>query len=263
MSEQAEPLGSLNQMGRVEGRTAVITGAAGELGATLARRFADEGAEALGLIDIETDSLERLVKELASRGSRVATFQLDVSNEYEMNATVDSIVEEFGRLDIMVNNAGILSPNARLHNVEASDFRRVLETNVTGTFNGIVAAVRHMRQRREGVIINTASVAGITAWTHAGPYCASKAAVIQLTKVAAVEYAADAIRVNCVCPGAFESGMLNALPKAALESIVERHPISRIAAAEDIVGAFIYLASDEARWVTGSALVVDGGYSAP
>ena len=113
-----------------------------------------------------------------------------------------------------------------------------------------------------GSIVLTASVAGLTAWSHAAPYCATKAAVIALAKVAAVEYARDGIRVNCVCPGTFRSGIHAGLPEDALDAIAARHPLG-LGTADDLVGAYAYLAGDESRWTTGAALVVDGGYSAP
>ena len=134
--------------------------------------------------------------------------------------------------------------------------------NVLGAVHGIKAAVPVMREQRSGSIVLTASVSGLTAWSHAAPYCATKAAVIELAKVAAVEYARDGIRVNCVCPGTFRSGIHDGLPDEALDAIAARHPLG-LGSAEDLVGAYSYLASDEARWTTGTALVVDGGYVAP
>ena len=119
-----------------------------------------------------------------------------------------------------------------------------------------------MRPQRSGSIVLTASVSGLTAWSHAAPYCATKAAVIQLAKVAAVEYARDGIRVNCVCPGTFRSAIHADLPPEALEAVAERHPLG-LGSAADVAGAYSYLASDASSWTTGSAIVVDGGYSAP
>ena len=119
-----------------------------------------------------------------------------------------------------------------------------------------------MRAQRSGSIVLTASVAGLTAWSHAAPYCATKAAVIQLAKVAAVEYARDGIRVNCVCPGSFRSGIHDDLPATAIDAIAAKHPLG-LGTAADLVGAYSYLASDASRWTTGSAIVVDGGYAAP
>jgi 3-oxoacyl-[acyl-carrier protein] reductase len=119
-----------------------------------------------------------------------------------------------------------------------------------------------MRAQRSGAIVLTASVAGLTAWSHAGPYCATKAAVIQVAKVAAVEYARDGIRVNCVCPGTFLSAIHEGLPQEALDAIAARHPLG-LGSATDLAGMYSYLVSDASRWTTGSAMVVDGGYSAP
>ena len=138
-----------------------------------------------------------------------------------------------------------------------------MDINLYGVFNGMRAAIPLLRRAGAGSIINTASVSGLTAWSHAGAYCASKAAVISLTKVGAVEYASEGIRVNCVCPGAFRTAIFDGLPESSLDQIVARHPIGRFAEVEEITGAYVYLASDEASFVTGAALAVDGGYTAP
>jgi len=163
---------------------------------------------------------------------------------------------------VMINNAGVLAPNARMHRLTAADWDRQIRVNLMGVVHGMTAAVRVMRAGGGGSIVNTASVAGLAAWTHSAPYCATKAAVIHLSKVAAVEYARDAIRVNCVCPGTFESGMSAHLPAEALGAIAARHPLG-IGTPADLVGAYAYLAGPESRWTTGTALVVDGGYAAP
>jgi meso-butanediol dehydrogenase/(S,S)-butanediol dehydrogenase/diacetyl reductase len=128
--------------------------------------------------------------------------------------------------------------------------------------NGIKAVVPVMRGQKSGSIVLTASVAGMTAWSHSAPYCATKAAVIQLAKVAAVEYARDGIRVNCVCPGTFLSAIHEGLPQEAIDAIATKHPLG-LGSTDAIVGAYSYLAGDSSRWTTGAALVVDGGYSAP
>ena len=119
-----------------------------------------------------------------------------------------------------------------------------------------------MRRQRSGSIVLTASVSGLTAWSHAAPYCVTKAGVIHLAKVAAVEYARDGIRVNCVCPGTFLSAIHDDLPQAALDAIGQRHPLG-LGSAGDLVGAYSYLAGEASRWTTGTAIVVDGGYAAP
>ena len=170
--------------------------------------------------------------------------------------------ERFGHLDVVVSNAGVLSPNGRIHNLATEEWERAFRINLLGAVNNIRAAVGVMRPQGSGSIVLTASVSGLTAWSHAAPYCATKAAVIQLAKVAAVEYARDGIRVNCVCPGTFRSAIHAELPPEALDAIAGKHPLG-LGTAADLVGAYSYLASDASRWTTGSAIVVDGGYSAP
>ncbi len=186
----------------------------------------------------------------------------DVSDYDQVEAVITRTVERFGRLDVLISNAGVLSPNGRIHNLTTEDWERAFRVNVLGAVNGIRAAVGVMRPQHAGSIILTASVSGLTAWSHAAPYCATKAAVIQLAKVAAVEYARDGIRVNCVCPGTFRSAIHDGLPPDALDAVAARHPLG-LGTATDLVGAYSYLASEASRWTTGSALVVDGGYSAP
>ena len=233
-------------------RVVVITGAGGTLGSALSAHFAADTGTDLVLSDVAPlparDGVEHVVA--------------DVSDVAQVEAVVARAVERFGRLDVLISNAGVLSPNGRIHNLSTDDWERAFRVNVLGAVNGIRAAVPVMREQRSGSIILTASVSGLTAWSHAAPYCATKAAVIQLAKVAAVEYARDGIRVNCVCPGTFRSGIHDGLPPEALDAIAARHPLG-LGAAGDIVGAYDFLAGDSSRWTTGSALVVDGGYSAP
>jgi meso-butanediol dehydrogenase / (S,S)-butanediol dehydrogenase / diacetyl reductase len=171
-------------------------------------------------------------------------------------------VERFGRLDVMISNAGFLAPNGRIHNLTDEDWDRSFRINVLGSVHAIKAATAVMRPQQSGSIILTASVAGMTAWSHSAPYCSTKAAIIELAKVAAVEYAREGIRVNCVCPGTFRSAIHEGLPDSALDAIAARHPLG-LGQARDLAGAYSYLASSDSRWTTGAALVIDGGYSAP
>jgi meso-butanediol dehydrogenase / (S,S)-butanediol dehydrogenase / diacetyl reductase len=243
-------------------RVVAITGAGGALGAALSKQFAGEPGTDLLLSDISAPSLDATVADLPPADGSVETMLADVSDFPQVEAVIARAVERFGRLDVLISNAGVLSPNGRIHNLTTDDWERAFRVNVMGAVNGIRAAVAVMRPQKAGSIVLTASVSGLTAWSHAAPYCATKAAVIQLAKVAAVEYAADGIRVNCVCPGTFLSGIHADLPPEALDAISGRHPLG-LGSAADLVGAYSYLASDAARWTTGSAIVVDGGYSAP
>jgi 3-oxoacyl-[acyl-carrier protein] reductase len=243
-------------------RVVVITGAGGTLGAVLSRQFAGEPETDVVLSDVSAPGLVATVNGLPERHGAVETLRADVSEVAEVEAVVGLAVERFGQLDVLISNAGVLAPNGRIHNLETEDWERAFRVNVLGAVNGIRAAVPVMRAQQSGSIILTASVAGLTAWSHAAPYCATKAAVIQLAKVAAVEYARDGIRVNCVCPGTFLSGIHEGLPQEAIDAIAAKHPLG-LGDAADLVGAYSYLASDASRWTTGSAIVVDGGYAAP
>jgi 3-oxoacyl-[acyl-carrier protein] reductase len=243
-------------------RVIAITGAGGTLGAAISHHFAGEAPTDLVLSDVSAAALEETKVGVENNQAELTTVLADVTDLEQVELVVAEAIKKFGRLDVLISNAGVLNPNGRIHNLATEDWERAFRVNVMGAVNGIRAAVPVMRQQRSGSIILTASVAGMTAWSHAAPYCATKAAVIQLAKVAAVEYARDGIRVNCVCPGTFLSAMHAELPEAAIEATRNQHPLG-LGSANDLVGAYSYLASDAARWTTGSAIVVDGGYSAP
>ena len=243
-------------------RVIAITGAGGALGAALSCQFAGEPNTDLVLSDLSATSLEATVGGLPEPTGGVEIQLADVSDFAQVEGVVRRAVGRFGRLDVLISNAGVLSPSGRIHNLATEDWERAFRVNVLGAVNGIRAAVPVMREQGSGSIVLTASVSGLTAWSHAAPYCATKAAVIQLAKVAAVEYARDGIRVNCVCPGTFLSGIHAELPADAIASIAARHPLG-LGSAADLVGAYSYLASDASRWTTGAAMVVDGGYAAP
>jgi 3-oxoacyl-[acyl-carrier protein] reductase len=245
-----------------ERRVIAITGAGGALGAAVAARLASEAGTDLVLSDVSEASLGATVAGLGERTGALETLLADVSELAQVEAVVERATSSFGRLDALISNAGVLSPNGRIHNLATEDWERAFRINVMGAVNGVRAAVPVMRAQRSGAIVLTASVAGLTAWSHAGPYCATKAAVIQVAKVAAVEYARDGIRVNCVCPGTFLSAIHEGLPQEALDAIAARHPLG-LGSATDLAGMYSYLVGDASRWTTGSAMVVDGGYSAP
>jgi 3-oxoacyl-[acyl-carrier protein] reductase len=258
-SPAARPASAADDRAR---RVVVVTGAGGALGTAISARLAGEPDTDVVLSDVSRAALDDAVAGLPDQRGTIETALADVGDADQVRRVVDLAVERFGRLDVLVSNAGVLSPNGRIHNLATEDWERAFHVNVLGAVNGITAAVAVMRPQKTGSIVLTASVSGLTAWSHAAPYCATKAAVIQLAKVAAVEYARDGIRVNCVCPGTFRSSIHDGLPDEALDAIAGRHPLG-LGTAGDLVGAYSYLASDDSRWTTGSALVVDGGYSAP
>lgn len=243
-------------------RVVAITGAGGALGAALSTHFARHAGTDVVLSDVSEASLAATVDGLTEVDGAIETVLADVSDITAVEAVVARAVDRFDRLDALISNAGVLSPNGRIHNLSTEDWERAFRVNVLGAVNGIRAAVPVMRAQQSGAIVLTASVSGLTAWSHAAPYCATKAAVIHLAKVAAMEYARDGIRVNCVCPGTFRSAIHEGLPDEAIDAIASKHPLG-LGAADDLVGAYDYLAGDASRWTSGSALVVDGGYSAP
>jgi len=244
------------------GRTAIVTGGAGGFGVAIAEVLLASGA-AVCLWDLAADRLRAAATQLRSSSAPPVTWrEVDVTDEHAIGAALQSDCAQFSRLDILVNNAGILGETKPIWETDPADVRKVLEVNLMGAFLCTRAIVPVMRAQHSGSIILTASVAGLTAWSHAAPYCATKAAVIQLAKVAAVEYARDRVRVNCVCPGTFLSGIHEGLPQEAIDAIAVKHPLG-LGDAADLLGAYSYLASDASRWTTGSALVVDGGYAAP
>lgn len=248
--------------GVLAGQRVALAGAGGTLGSALAARLVAEGADVV-LGDLDAQAAAGLAGELAATadGNRISHTHLDVTERSSVDRFVAQTVEELGGVDIYLGNAGILSPSARIHNVEIDDLRRVLEVNLIGGFNGMQAVLPIMRSAGSGRIVLTASVAGLTAWSHTAPYCVSKAALVQLVKVAAAEYAREGIRVNCVCPGTFRTAIHDGLPESALNKIAEQHAVGRLGGVNEIVGAFIYLADPASSFTTGTALVVDGGYS--
>jgi 3-oxoacyl-[acyl-carrier protein] reductase len=235
-------------------RVVAITGAGGTLGAVLSRQFAGEPDTDVVLSDVSAASLEATVDGLPKERGAVETLPADVGEIADVEAVVGRAVEQFGHLDVLVSNAGVLAPNGRIHNLATEDWERSFRVNVMGAVNGIRAAVPVMRAQHSGAIILTASVAGLTAWSHASPYCATKAAVIQLAKVAAVEYARDGIRVNCVCPGFVETEMwtavareqaalLNQSPEEFTRRRVHQIPLGRMERPEDVANVIGFLVS--------------------
>ncbi len=249
----------------LRGRTVVITGGSGALGSAIARRFADEGVAAIALVDRDPEATHAAVAALVAQRvseerTEVVPVVVDVTEHDAVLSAYDDLRKRFGRIDVAINNAGIVAPSARLHNVKVEDFRLVLDVNLVGIFNCMKAAIIAMRvDGQGGAIVNTASVAGFTTWTHSSPYGAAKAAVIQLTKLAAAEYAAEGIRVNCVSPGTFVTRFHDDLAPGALDDIRARHPLGRFGTTDEIAAAYVYLSGESAGWTTGTNLVIDGG----
>lgn len=248
----------------LEGRLAVITGAASGIGAATAAHFAAEGAQML-LVDRDGPTLERLVSELSRAGATVHAFEADVSDPVTALAAVAEAVRRLGGVDVLVNNAGIAFM-ATVDDTSPEEWDRVFAVNVRSVYAYSRAALPALRSRGGGAIVNTASEAGIVGFAQYAAYSASKAAVVNLTRSMAVDHAPDRIRVNCVCPGSIETPLLvryyeaQADPAAARGEDEQTHPLG-IGQPQDIANAICFLASERSAYVTGHALVVDGGYT--
>ena len=252
-------------MGRLDNKVAVITGAASGMGRATAIRFAGEGA-AIVIADLNEEGGQAAVRECKENGGNAVFQKTDVASEAAIEAAIDRAVSEFGRLDITFNNAGLGGALGPIENVTVENWDRTFAILLRSVFLGIKHSIPRMRKQGGGSIISTASIAGILG--QAGPlvYSVAKAGVIHLTKCAAVELGKDRIRVNCICPGGINTPLLHKhIPggEATTVQLLQMiQPIPRPGTGEDIAGMALYLASDDAQWVTGTAMVVDGGFVA-
>ena len=246
-------------MGRLDGKSCLISGGAKGLGAAQARLFAREGARvAVGDI-LESDGA-RLVDELRTSGADSVFLRLDVTSEADWESAVGAVMEGFGALDVLVNNAGIYN-RALVEDTTLEEWERVMDVNSTGVFLGTKHAIPGMRRSGGGSIVNMSSVAGLVGSRTQTVYNASKGAVRLLTKSTAVQYAADGIRANSVHPGVIETDMMKEVVRTDEERATRMSltPIGRFGTAEDVAHGVLFLASDEASYVTGAELVIDGG----
>jgi 3alpha(or 20beta)-hydroxysteroid dehydrogenase len=241
-------------------KVAIITGAARGQGRAEALRFAELGAR-VGVADILTDEGSAIAKELGEAGLYLP---LDVTSAPAWEAAVAAVVERWGRLDVLVNNAGIFT-SAPLTRTSEPDFRRTVDVNQVGVFLGMKAVVRSMKAAGGGSIVNVSSVDGMTGFPGAVAYVASKFAVRGMTKVAALELAPLGIRVNSIHPGAVDTPMLDDPAFAAagaIDQIVPKIPLARLASAGEVAELVVFLASDASSYCTGSEFVIDGGLTA-
>jgi NAD(P)-dependent dehydrogenase (short-subunit alcohol dehydrogenase family) len=252
-------------MGQLEGKVAVITGAASGMGAAAAMLFAREGAHVV-LADLNGPGGEAMAQSASEAGPRCVFQRTDVSSEPDIQALVARALSEFGRLDVMFNNAGIAGALGSLETVSVEDWDRTQNVCLRGVFLGIKHAVGPMRAQGGGAIVSTASIAGIDGYPGLHAYCAAKAGVVNLTRSASIEFAADKIRINCIAPGGVSTpilGLSGRYDKAATDAMLEKaQPLPIAGQPEDIAQAALFLASDASRFVTGHCLVVDGGATA-
>lgn len=247
---------------RLKGKRSIVTGAARGIGYAIARKFSEEGSK-VAIIDVDAQGGERAARKLRSEvGADVFFIAADVSHELDVKRFFEKALREFGRIDVLVNNAGIHMAKPTI-NVELQEWNRIIEVNLTGVFLCSKEAAKHMINIGGGSIINIASIDGIVALPERAAYCVSKAGVIQLTKVLAVEWAKYGIRVNAIAPGYTKTEIVRSLIARGVvkeEKVTQRCPMGRMANPSEIALAALYLASDESSYVTGETLVVDGGW---
>jgi dihydroanticapsin dehydrogenase len=240
-------------------KVALVTGGSRGIGFSIAKVFSENGAQVV-ITSKDSSRLEDSISKL----SNTIGITGDIRDENDVKNVIEKIIEKFGKLDILVNNAGIFPKIKQLHEIDESEWQEVLDVNLTGQFRFTKAAIPHLK-KTSGSIINISSDAGLKAYQgfNADAYSASKAALINLTKCWALEYAKDKIRVNCICPGVVDTDMTKPFLKTEKdrEFMNNEHPIGRIGQPEEVAKAVLYFASDDASWVTGAILVVDGGES--
>ena len=254
-------------MNRLAGKVAVVTGAAVGLGRAIALRMAGEGAS-VALLDVRDADARGLIAELKEDGRAAAYWRCDVSSENEVRSVLQKVAQHFGRIDILVNNAGVAGPSRPTHEITEAEWDRVQAINVKGVFFCTKHAIPHLKRAGGGAIINLSSIYGLVGAADVPPYHASKGAVRLMTKTDALLYAADRIRVNSIHPGFIWTPMVEAHlagqgdVDGGRKAIDALHPLGHIGEPDDIAWGAVYLASDEAKFVTGSELVIDGGYTA-
>ena len=249
---------------RVKDKVVIVTGAGSGIGRATALALAREGAN-LSLSDVDEAGGRKTLEAVQSAGADAFYVSTDVTDEAAVGAMVAKTVERFGRLDAAYNNAGIENDTKPLIDMPAAVLERVLAVNVRGVFLCMKAEIAVMLPRKKGSIVNTASVAGLIGAPGLSPYVASKHAVIGLTRTASAELASQGIRVNAVCPGLIRTPMLDRLEanigKDAMAAFIAGTPIQRVADPSEVAEAVVWLCSDAASFVTGSAMTVDGGFT--
>jgi NAD(P)-dependent dehydrogenase (short-subunit alcohol dehydrogenase family) len=248
----------------LEGRVAVVTGAASGIGAACAARFAQEGATLAG-IDVQKsvgDAWDRV-----SAAAPESSFRdgIDVRSESEVATAIDAVAERYGRIDVLVNAAGV-GGGSPAHELAEDEWDRIVDTNLKGSFLVAKHVLKRMVEQRFGSIVHLASVEGLEGMSSSLPYNASKGGVVLMTKNMACDYGSFGIRVNCLCPGLIETPLTALLREDALKPIHDEmmrwHLLDRIGQPEEVAACALFLASDEASFVTGHSLVVDGGWTA-
>jgi NAD(P)-dependent dehydrogenase (short-subunit alcohol dehydrogenase family) len=253
-------------MGRLEGKRAIVTGAASGIGRASALLFAREGAAVLA-VDRTRDTVEATVEQITAAGGRALAMVADTGSEPEVQAYVARALAEFGGLDVVYANAGISGGMVPLFEQTVEHWQEILRVNLIGSFLALKHAGRHMVKQGSGSIVCTASVAGLRANAGGNPYSASKAGIISLVQTAANSFFGSGVRVNAICPGLIETGMTKpifdyARERGTVDKIGQLNPLGRFGEPHEIAALAAFLASDEASYINGQAIAVDGGLSA-
>ncbi len=247
-------------MGQLEGKVAWVTGGSGGIGSATLRRFVEEGA-AVVCADIDDEGGQKLVDELKSGGGRASYSHCDVTDLAQVRASVDQAVDSHGRIDVIFNNAAT-STGGYVADLDPEGWDHSLRVMLTAAMYGMKAAIPHMLDQGGGSIVSTSSIYGHVSNPGNAPYSTAKAGLINLTRSAALEYGRKGIRANCVCPGAVETPMLDAVVGIGLksrEAIADMHALGRTIQPEEVANLVLFLASDQSSAITGQAIIVDGG----
>ena len=242
---------------QLAGKVALVTGAAQGIGKAIALALAKVGAEVV-VSDVNLEEAGKTAKEIELLGRQTLVSKTDVSNSEEVNEMVDKILDKFGRIDILINNAGITA-DSLLIRMKETDWDRVIKINLKGAFNCLKAVAKPMMKARSGKVVNVASVIGVIGNAGQANYAASKAGVIGLTKSAARELAPRGININAVAPGFIKTSMTEKLSAGVKEEMCNRIPLSKLGTPEDVAKVVLFLVSDDAGYVTGQVINVDGG----
>ena len=249
-------------MDRLKNKVAIITGGGSGIGRATSLLFAREGAKVI-VADYMAEGGNDTVRQIKAVSGEATFVQADVSQSAEVRTLIATAVRAYGRVDVLFNNAGIEGPSAKLANYKEEDWDRVIAIDLTAVYLGMKYVIPEMIKQGGGVIISTASVAGMVGFPGSGAYAAAKAGVINLTRLAALEYADKNIRVNCICPGVISTPMVDrVMGSRPRENAIRLEPIGRLGQPEDIANAALFLASDESAFATGAPFIIDGGYVA-
>ena len=253
-------------MTRLKGKVALVTGGGSGIGRAIALGFAREGAR-VAVLGRRREPLDGVVLEMQQNGAEGKAVVCDVTRAESVRKAVEDVERTFGRVDVLVNNAGILSVTT-VESISDEEWDRVIETNLKAPFLLSRAVLPAFRRAGGGAIVNIASVLGLVAMKNRAAYCASKGGVVQLTKAMALDHAHENIRVNCICPAIVETELVKNLfdsseaGQSARDARIGTLPLGRFGKPEDVAELAVFLASDESAWITGTALPVDGGLSA-